>query len=147
MSELLEFRMHDAEGGIVGLDSLLSLVPENNWVWSVLDFDGIVQGVIGLEYAEIRQKIASSSQGYVMSWAQVREFATGVRQCFDLLLVAAGEHRLLDPERFAAGDFAGFPLVLTASDSTWWTVEIGADTEGASVLAARLRARYRVETG
>jgi hypothetical protein len=147
MSELLEFRMHDAEGGIVVLDSLLSLVPDNNWVWSVLHFDGIVQGVTSLEYAEIRQKIASSSQGYVMSWAQVREFATGVRQCFDLLLVAAGEHRLLDPERFTAGDFAGFPLVLTASDSTWWTVEIDADTEGASVLAARLRARYRVETG
>ncbi|WP_200308097.1 hypothetical protein [Streptomyces adelaidensis] len=147
MSELVEFRMHDTEGGRVGLDSLLSLVPDNNWVWSVLDFDGIVQGVAGLEYAEFRQKIASSSQGYVMSWAQVREFATGVRQCFDLLLVAAGEHRLLDPERFAAGDFAGCPLVLTASDSTWWRVEIDADTEGASVLAARLRARYRVETG
>lgn len=147
MSELVEFRMHDNEGGIVGLDSLLSLVPDNNWVWSVLDFDGIVQGVTGLEYSDLRQEMASSPQGYVMSWAQVREFATGVRQCFDLLLVAAREHCLLDPERFAAGDFAGCPLVLTASDSTWWTVAIDADTDGASVLAARLRARYEGEMG
>ncbi|MFK0155157.1 hypothetical protein ACIQVK_24135 [Streptomyces sp. NPDC090493] len=147
MSELVEFRMHDAEGGTVGLDSLLALVPENKWVWSVLDFDGIGQGVDGLGYAEFRQKMASSSQGYVMSWAQVREFATGVGQFFDLLLVAARERRLLDPERFAAGDFAGCPLVLTASDSTWWTVEIDTDTEGAADLAAGFRARFGVETG
>ncbi|WAL93856.1 hypothetical protein [Streptomyces sp. Je 1-369] len=46
------------------------------------------------------------------------------------VLVAAGEHRLLGSERFAAGDFAGFPLVLTASDSTWWAVEIDADRRG-----------------
>ncbi|MFF7469508.1 hypothetical protein [Streptomyces sp. NPDC008092] len=145
MSEVVEFRMHDAEGGVIGLDSLLALVPDNEWVWSVLDFDGIGQGPAGLGYAEFRQRTAASSQGYVMSWAQVREFATGVRQFFDLQLVAARERRLLDRERFAAGDFAGCPLVLTASDSTWWTVEIDADTEGASVLAAGLRARYGAE--
>ncbi|MFB7739719.1 hypothetical protein ACFC08_36305 [Streptomyces sp. NPDC056112] len=139
--------MHDTEGGIVGLDSLLSLVPDNNWVWSVLDFDGIGQGAAGLGYAEFRQKVGSLPQGYVMSWAQVREFAAGIRQCFDLLLVAVRDHSLLDPERFAADDFAGCSLVLTASDSTWWTVEIDADTERASALAAKLRARYRVETG
>jgi hypothetical protein len=143
MSELVEFRMHDTDGGTVGLDDLVSLIPDNGWVWSVLDFDGIVQGVTGREYAELQQKMASSLQGYVMTWAQVRDFAAGVRQCFDLLLVAAEEHRLLDPDRFAAGDFTGCSLVLTAGDSTWWTVEIDADTEGASVLAARLRARYR----
>jgi hypothetical protein len=147
MSELVEFRMHDSEGGIVGLDGLLALVPDNNWVWSVLDFDGIGQGVAGLGYAEFREKVGSSPHGYVMSWAQVREFAAGVRQCFDLLLVAARDRRLLDPERFAAGDFAGCSLVLTASDSTWWTVEIDAETEGVSGLAAGLRARYGVEMG
>ncbi|MFK0170334.1 hypothetical protein ACIQU5_16150 [Streptomyces sp. NPDC090306] len=146
MSEILEFRMHDPERGVVGLGSLLSLIPDNDWVWSMLEFDGMLQGVTGLEYSESGQKVASSPQGYVMSGAQVREFATGVRQCFDLLLVAAGERHLLDPERFAAGDFTGFPLFLTVSDSTWWTVEIGADTEGASVLAARFRARHGVET-
>ncbi|MGV9887274.1 hypothetical protein [Streptomyces sp. NPDC003395] len=146
MSEIVEFRMHDTRGGTVGLDDLLALVPENNWVWSVLDFDGMGQGPDGLGYEEFRQKTASSPQGYVMSWAQIREFAAGVRQCFDLLLVAARERRGLDPERLAAGDFGGCLLVLTASDSTWWTVEIDADTAGAAVLAARLRASYGVET-
>ncbi|MEV0452219.1 hypothetical protein [Streptomyces sp. NPDC050600] len=143
----MEFRMHETTGGMVELETLLALVPDNGWEWSVLEFDGIMQGVAALDYAELRQKVASSSRGYVMSWSQVREFASGVRQCFDLLLVAAEEHRLLDPERFAAGDFAGCPVVLTASDSTWWTVEIDADNERASALAAGLRARYRVEAG
>ncbi|WP_405614195.1 hypothetical protein [Streptomyces sp. NBC_00076] len=146
MRDIVEFRMHDAEGEIVGLDSLLALVPDNNWIWSVLDFDGIGQGAAGLGYAEFRQKVGSSPQGYVMSWGQVREFAAGVRQCFDLLLVAARDRRLLDPERFAVGDFTGCLMVLAASDSTWWTVEIDADTDGASGLAAELRAHYRVDT-
>ncbi|MFJ7906788.1 hypothetical protein [Kitasatospora sp. NPDC096204] len=139
--------MHDADGRIVGLDSLLALVPDNNWVWSVLEFDGIVRGEFGLGYAEVRDKVNSSPEGYVMSWPQVQEFATGVRQCFDLLLVAERCPRLVDPERFAADDFGACPLVLTASDSTWWTVEVDADTEEASGLAAELRARYEVEMG
>lgn len=147
MSELVEFRMHDAEGKIVGLENLLAQIPDNNWVWSVLEFDGIGQGVAGLGYAEFRQKVGSSPQGYIMSWAQVRDFAASVRQCFDLLLVAAKDRRLLDPERLDAGDFAGCPLVLTASDSTWWTVEIDADIEEVSALATGLRARYGVEMG
>jgi hypothetical protein len=147
MSELVEFRMHDGQGGIVGLDSLLTLIPDNDWAWSVLDFDGIGHGPAGLGYAEFRDKVNSSPQGYVMSWGQVREFAAGVRQCFDLLLVAARDRRLLDPERFAADDFAGCLLVLTASDSTWWAVEIEADTEATSGLAAGLRARYGAEMG
>ncbi|GAA4019529.1 hypothetical protein [Streptomyces plumbiresistens] len=146
MREVVEFRMHDTKGEIVGLDSLLALVPDNNWTWSVLEFDGIGQGAGSLGYAEFREKVGSSPQGYVMSWAQVREFAAGVRQCFDLLLVAARDRRLLDPERFAAGDFTGCLMVLTASDSTWWTVEIDADIDGASGLATGLRTHYGVNT-
>lgn len=130
------------EGGVVGLDHLVSLVPANDWVWSVLDFDGIGHGPSSLGYADFREAVSSSQQGYVMSWRQVQEFAAGVQQCFDLLLVAARDRSLLDPERFAASDFSGCPVVLAASDSTWWVVEIDANVEEVSGLPARLRARY-----
>ncbi|MFJ9459739.1 hypothetical protein ACIRST_32275 [Kitasatospora sp. NPDC101447] len=135
--------MHGTEGGIVGLEELLSLVPGSEWSWLILEFDGIMLGPsAGSSYAELREKLKSSPQGCVMSWAQVREFASGVRQFFDLLLVAARDRRQLDSERLAAEDYAGLPLVLTASDSTWWTVEVDDETETECGLAEKIRIRY-----
>jgi hypothetical protein len=142
MSERMEFRMHDGQGGMVGLESLLSLVGDNDWVWSVLDFDGIGAGPSGLSYEEFRDRVHSLPQGYVMSWPQVREFATGVQQCFDLLLVAASDRRSLDPERFAVDDFSECLIVFTASDSTWWSLEAVAETEMTASLMESARARY-----
>ncbi|WP_179272318.1 hypothetical protein [Streptomyces sp. XY006] len=134
--------MQDSQGAAIGLDSLLCLVGENQWVWSVLDFDGIGTALPGQGYAEIRDRVHSSPQGYVMSWTQVRDFAASVQQCFDLLLVAATDRRSLDPQRLAAGDFSGCLMVLTASDSTWWSVEVLTETEVTTGIMERVRARY-----
>ncbi|MFD5947304.1 hypothetical protein ACFWAZ_34010 [Streptomyces collinus] len=142
MSEQVEFRMQNGQEGMVGLDSLLSLVPDNDWVWSVLDFDGIGTGPSGLGYAEFRDRVHSLPQGYVMSWPQVREFAAGVQQCFDLLLVAASNRRSLEPERLAVDDYSECLIVFTASDSTWWSVEVTTETEGTADLLGSLRARF-----
>ncbi|MFD3355269.1 hypothetical protein [Streptomyces fradiae] len=141
MGELVEFWMH-RDGVLIGLDRLISRVPENDWVWSVLEFDGIGHGPAGLGYAEFREVVSSSRQGYVMSWAQVQEYADEVAQCFDLLLVAVKDVDLLDSARFAAGDFEGCLLVITASDSTWWSVEVDTEIKELSALVADLRSRY-----
>ncbi|MGW0120203.1 hypothetical protein [Streptomyces sp. NPDC003327] len=121
------------------------MIPDNDWMWSVLEFGGIVQGNSGMEYSDIRQRVDSSPHGYVMSWEQVRKFAAGVRQCFDLLLVAVSDRPKLNPELFAAGDFAECFMMLSASDGTWWTVEIRAETDQGAALAAGLRASHGVE--
>jgi hypothetical protein len=142
MSVRVEFRMQDGQRGVVGLGSLLSLVGDNDWVWSVLDFDGIGTGPSGLGYAEFRGRVHSLPQGYVMSWPQVREFAAGLQECFDLLLVAASDRRSLDPERLAADDFSKCLIVLTASDSTWWSVEVITETELTTDFMESIRARY-----
>ncbi|WMD08902.1 hypothetical protein [Streptomyces sp. FXY-T5] len=138
MSKRLEFRMQDAQGGVIGLDGLLSLVGDNNWVWSVLDFDGVGNGPSGLTCAEFRDTVGSLPQGYVMSWPQLREFAAGVQQCFDLLLVAASDRRLLKPDRLAVDDFSDCLIALTADDSTWWTVEVISESEVSADLVRSL---------
>lgn len=142
VSKRMEFRMQDGQGAVIGLDSLLSLVGENQWVWSVLEFDGIGTALPGLGYAEIRDRAHSCPQGYVMSWPQVREFAARVQQCFDLLLVAATDRRALDAQRLAAGDFSECLMVLAAGDSTWWSVEVLTETEVTTGIMERVRARY-----
>ncbi|WP_284581951.1 hypothetical protein [Streptomyces sp. 2P-4] len=147
MNGILEFQMQDAEGGMIGFDSVLAWVPDNGWVWSVLEFDGILQAMAGLGYREFLQRVASSPQGCVMSWDQLQDFAASVQQCFDLLLVAVKDRCLLDPGKFAAGDFAECLLVLTASDSTWWTVRIDPAVEEVSALAVRLQSEYGGKAG
>ncbi|AOS65475.1 hypothetical protein [Actinoalloteichus hymeniacidonis] len=142
MSAAVEFQMHRIGGEIVNLASLLDMVPDNDWVWSVLEFDGLGQVPADLGYEEFRETVLSSPQGYVMSWRELRAFAAGVRQCFDLTLVAVRDRRVLDSDRFAANDFRACAAVLTASDSTYWSVEADAEFERTCQLVARVRSRY-----
>jgi hypothetical protein len=103
---------------------------------------GLKTGENGKPYAEFRDRVHSLPQGYIMSWTQVREFAAGVQQCFDLLLVAASDRRSLEPERLAVDDYSECLIVFTASDSTWWSVEVITETEGTADLMGSIRARF-----
>lgn len=147
MSELVKFRMHDGQGGVVGLVDVLALVPDDDWVWSILDFDGIGRVPGGLEYHEFRDKVLALPEGYVMSRGQLQDFAAGVRQFFDLLVVAVNKRDDLSPERFAADDFGDCLMTIEAIDSGSWEVGIDDEVEGSSGLAVRLRARFGGETG
>ncbi|MGW7383361.1 hypothetical protein [Streptomyces sp. NPDC054794] len=111
-------------------------------MWSILDFDGVGDVPAGLGFEEFRVKVLASPEGYTMSWGQLQEFAVGVRQCFDLLLVAAEDHSYLSPERFAVDDFGGCLVVFAAIDSGSWEVTFDDSVEETSGLAAALRARY-----
>ncbi|MFE7186432.1 hypothetical protein [Streptomyces erythrochromogenes] len=142
MSEFFEFPMQDDKGGVLHLDDLLSLVPDNDWTWSVLEFDGIGHGPAGQGYAAFREKVNASPQGYVMSWPEVAEFSAGIRQYFDLILVAVSNRDLLSAERLEAQDFGQCLVVFTAGDSAWWAVQVDEVVEAASGLVAGLRARY-----
>ncbi|MCX2181340.1 hypothetical protein KV205_12475 [Streptomyces sp. SKN60] len=75
----------------------------------------------------------------------MRQFAAGVQQFFDLLLVAAEDRGHLSPERLAVDDFEGCLLVLEAIDSGSWEVTVGENAEARSGLASRVRARYGAE--
>ncbi|MFE1377950.1 hypothetical protein ACFW6S_03180 [Streptomyces sp. NPDC058740] len=147
MAELVRFPMHDGKGGVVGLAELLALVPDNDWVWSILDFDGIGGVPDGFEFQEFRSAVHASPAGHVMSWNQVRRFAAGVGQFFDLLLVAVEDRGRLSPERLAVDDFGACLLVLEAVDSGAWEVTVGDEAEALAGLAGRLRARYGAEQG
>ena len=126
----------------MGLADLLASVPDNDWVWSILDFDGIGNVPAGLDFAEFRAEVLASPEGYLMSWDELKEFAAGLRQCFDLLLVAAEGRGSLSAERFAVDDFGGCLVVLAAIDSGSWEVSVDDGVEEAFGLAAALRARY-----
>ncbi|MFJ4467648.1 hypothetical protein ACIP2X_09260 [Streptomyces sp. NPDC089424] len=142
MSELTSFQMHDGDGGIVGLADLLAFVPGNDWVWSILDFDGIAPPPDGLGFEEFRATVHESPEGHTMSWGQLQDFAVGVRQCFDLLLVAAEDRSRLSPRKFAVDDFGECLVVLAAIDSGSWEVTVDDRLEQTLGLAAKLRARY-----
>ncbi|WP_203721346.1 hypothetical protein [Streptomyces coelicoflavus] len=145
MSKLVKFRMHDGQGGISGLADVLALISENDWVWSILDFDGVGRVPGGLEYHEFRDKLLATREGYVMSWSQLQSFAGGIRQCFDLLAVAVKERDDLSPDRFAVDDFGGCLMTLSAIDSGSWEVVVGDDIDVDSSLTEKFRARFAGE--
>ncbi|MFE7412465.1 hypothetical protein [Streptomyces laurentii] len=136
MSAFVEFPMHPSPGRMVGLAELLALVPDNEWAWSVLDFDGIGAVPDGLGFEEFGLVVLTSPVGFPMSWEHVRAFAVGLDQCWDLLLVAVEDRAHLSPERLAASDFGGCLVVFEAIDSGAWEVTAADSVEKASGLVA-----------
>jgi hypothetical protein len=134
--------MHDGQGGIVGLADVLAVIPENDWVWSILDFDGVGRVPGGLDYHEFRDRVLATHEGYVMSWSELQDFAAGIRQFFDLLAVAVKERDGLSADRFAVDDFGGCLMTLAAIDSGSWEVVVGDDIDAGSRLAEELRACF-----
>jgi hypothetical protein len=142
MSAFVEFPMYPSPGRMVGLAELLALVPDNDWVWSVLDFDGIGAVPDGLGFEEFGRLVLTSPVGYPLSWEHVRAFAAGLDQCWDLLLVAVEDRAHLSPERLAASDFGGCLVVFEAIDSGTWEVTAADCVEKVSGLVETLRTRY-----
>ncbi|MEU8544833.1 hypothetical protein AB0C52_33355 [Streptomyces sp. NPDC048717] len=143
----MKFTMRRGPGRTVVLAELLALVPDNDWAWSLLEYDGVGSFPDGLTYQEFQDLLLAVPEGLPMTWERVRAFAAGLDQCWDLILVAAGDRARLAPDRLAALDFGGCLVVFEAIDSGSWEVTIADGAEGMSGLVATLRDRYGAEAG
>lgn len=111
-----------ADGAVLLLKDLLEVIPDNDWVWSVLEFQGVGCAPNGLSMDEYEDFLLSQEKGDIMTWEQLLEFAQPMEQTFNCLVVAVNA----TTEIIKPADFEIVPetyvLVIEAFDSAEWTL-------------------------
>lgn len=110
------------DGSLVQLTDFLSAIPENNWVWAVLDFYGIGNAPNDLSMEDFEKLVRSKPNGVIMTWYELNNFASSLDQTYDCLIVAAKSPQNISKDRSAKENFSNCEVVIEAFDSTEWSV-------------------------
>ncbi|MDO9214298.1 MAG: hypothetical protein Q8Q54_07485 [Methylococcales bacterium] len=113
-------KMFREDGSRVQLINFLEQLPENNWVWSFLDFQGIGIAPDNLSMDEFEGLIRSDTTGFKMSWHQLLQFAESIEQTINCLLIAVKEINDLHGNELDIDNFSSCEIVIQAFDSTEW---------------------------
>ncbi|WP_434702527.1 hypothetical protein J3P85_16605 [Pseudomonas sp. Z1-12] len=119
---MLEVPMYRVNQTRVQLAGLLSKVPVNNWVWSIIEFDGVGQMPFNDSVLEFQKRLREQPHGLVLTWSEISSFAEAVEYTIDCLIVAVSSVEQLEVNKLLADDFQGCEIALRAIDSTEWII-------------------------
>jgi len=106
----------------VQLADFLSKLPDDDWVWSVLEFYGVGTAPNGLPMADFEALTRSEPKGFIMNWSELKNFAGSLDQTYDCLIVAARSVQDISNDKSSKENFSNCEVVIEAFDSTEWSV-------------------------
>lgn len=139
------FRMQ-GPGNYVRLADLLPSIPDNDWVWSILECDGTGIMPNGMSIDAFEEMVHASPTGFVLHWPELKTFATSLESNHFLLVVAVRSAEQLVAAELDVDDFSHCLVVLEAFDSTSWTVAAQPGAANEHDIVEAVRARYSRST-
>ena len=118
--KFIEFPMHQKNGVVIQLFDVLAALPNNNWSWRVLDFDGVGKPSTVMSMEEFYTTTRSTPGGFIFCWNDLMGFSKQLEQTWDCLIVAAKSTKNLILGELEKDNFSNCLLVLNAIDSTTW---------------------------
>lgn len=109
-------------GMAVQLAEVLAAVPENDFVWSILEFNGMGEAPDSLSINDFEELVSSKPGGLMMSWNELKKISDNFDQTIDCLIVGARTSQDILNARKAGDDFSSCEVVLSLFDSTEWSV-------------------------
>ena len=122
MMEYLTLPMHRASGDIVQLTDILGRIPNNKWVWSVLEFNGVGIAPGDIDMDEFERLVSATPGGQHFSWSDLQAFAKKLEQTYDCLIIAVGNEEDINLFLDEGGNAERCQFVIEAHDSTSWNV-------------------------
>lgn len=122
--QTITFSAFRNDQSLVQLTELLAAMPANDWVWHILEFEGMGKAPNDLSMQAFEDLARLNPQGYVMTWAELQDFAKPLIQTIFCLIVAIKPSQTPPSIRAKAleNDFNGFEVVIDGFDSTDWTI-------------------------
>lgn len=120
MMKTLEFSAFRQDGSKIMLSEILAQVPQNNWIWSIWEFDGIGEPPFGLSVMEFSR--VALSEGVLMTWQEVKSFANSLLDIHFCLLIATIQEKQITIKDVQEESFENYEMVVYAFDSTKWQV-------------------------
>jgi len=118
----LTFPAFRNNGTAVQLAEVLAVIPENDLVWSILEFNGMGGTPDNLSMDEFEELVRRKPGGLMMSWGELKKLSDGFCQTIDCIVVGAKTERDILNAHKAGDDFSSCEVVLSAFDSTEWSV-------------------------
>ena len=109
-------------GQAVQLAEVLAVLPDNNLMWSILEFNGMGEAPDNLSMDEFEEMISRRSGGLMMSWNDLKQIAVRFQQTIDCIIVGAESAQNILNTHKESDDFSSCEVVLTVFDSTAWSV-------------------------
>lgn len=116
----VEMPMRRASGTRVQLAELLAVVPENDWVWSILEFNGVGEMPSDIPFMEFRKMLRELPVGLTLKWDELLKFARSLEYTIDCLIVGAVSIAKLNADELWADNFQGCEVALEAIDGGIW---------------------------
>ncbi len=123
----IEFPMHLEGGYLVRLVHVLKHLPDNNWIWTILEFEGT--GRPRNDTWPGIDKKAEQATGYKMTWQELNTFAEDLHQTIDCVIAAVQSEAEIDRLKIVRQDFGGCRAAIVALDSWTWSIYISDETK------------------
>lgn len=104
----------------ITFSELLNRIPDNNWTWSLFEFEGIAISPYEMGIPEFEDLLANARYGVNFSWDELTRFGTTVSDIHSCV-VAAVTHPV-EYSALAEGATAGVIVLIRIIDSTEWNV-------------------------
>ncbi|STR45883.1 hypothetical protein [Iodobacter fluviatilis] len=111
-----------ADGTMVQLSELLTVIPDNVYVWSVIDFYGIGEAPEEFSMEEFEKQTMIRHRGFIMNWLELKMFAENLIQTVDCLIVGANYEDNISSIKLMKNDYSSCEIVIQAFDSSEWAV-------------------------
>ena len=118
----LKFSSFKNNGSIRQLTDWLAVIPKNDLVWSVFDFNGIGIPPNNMSMDDFEQLTRSMHCGFIMEWEELKKFANSITQTFDCSIVGARSKDDISKVILEKENFDSCEVVLRALDSTEWLI-------------------------
>ena len=115
----IEFSMHQPSR-LITLGDIVRSLPENAWIWYVLDYQGIGVAPNGMTMPDFEE--LARSEGFPFDWSSFRRFAEQAEQSWWCLIAAVDRDDRRSAKNIVASDCDGARMVIEAFDSSTWTI-------------------------
>ncbi|WP_281630328.1 hypothetical protein [Vibrio sp. St2] len=110
------------DGRAIRLSEILSNIPYNDFVWSIIEFSGIGVAPDDLSMDDFEELIHGKSCGLIISWDNLKSLSEDFYQTFDCLIVGAKDIKNIQDFIEDESRINSCEVLLSVFDSTEWEV-------------------------
>lgn len=122
MSSFITFPAFRSAGDALRLLDVLSMLPDNDLVWSMYEFHGVGEPPAGMTMDEFETMVSKAPGGVRFLWKELIRFANEIDQTIDCLLVGAETERILPETLQENSEFNDFEYVVRLFDCEEWSI-------------------------
>jgi|GEM_PF-1157276 len=119
-----EISPYNSDGSIRQLKDLVVSISENDYTWSILEFDGVGMAPNKMEMAAFEALALAEPQGFFMTWTEFKSFVKSVNDVTNCLIVGALLPDDISTKKNDIQNYINCEVVIEVLDGADWTIGV-----------------------